>query len=55
MYFVISRLDENKLEKLDFLVNFGVSLDNIHLMLDKMQNGGDYEDLSHTFAVIPFL
>ena len=45
MYFVINRLDENKLVKLDFMVNFAVSLDYIHLLLDKMENGGDYEDL----------
>lgn len=55
MYFVINRLDEHKLAKFDFLVNFAVSLDFIHLLLDKMENGGDYEDLHHTYAVIPFI
>lgn len=43
MYFVIARLDENKLVKMDFLVNFGVSLDVIHLLADVLENGGDYE------------
>ena len=30
MYFVIAKLDENKLVRMDFLVNFGVSLEIIH-------------------------
>lgn len=30
MYFVIAKLDENKLARLDFMVNFGVSLEVIH-------------------------
>lgn len=55
MYFVINRLDENKFARLDFLVNFGVTLDIIHLVLEQMENGGDYEEICHTFAVIPFV
>ena len=46
MYFVIAKLDENKLVKMDFLVNFGVSLDVIHLLLDAFEIGGDYESVS---------
>ena len=46
MYFAISRLTEAKLRRLDYLVNFGVTLDVIHLILDCMENGGDFEDVS---------
>lgn len=54
MYFIISRLSETKLAKLDYLVNFGVSLDVIHMILENMENGGDYDDLIEVFALIPF-
>lgn len=37
MYFVIAKLDESKLSRLDFLVNFGVGLFNIHQMLELME------------------
>ena len=46
MYFVIARLDEIKLAKMDYLVNFGVTLDCIHILLDAMEQGGDYEQVS---------
>lgn len=49
MYFVIAKLDENKLSRLDFLVNFGVPLDVIHLILEVMENGGEFEEVSSTF------
>jgi hypothetical protein len=55
MYFIISRLNEEKLVKLDYLVNFGVSLDVIHLILEHMENGGDYDDLKEVFVMIPFI
>lgn len=54
MYFIISRLNEAKLVKLDYLVNFGVSLDVIHLFLENMEGGGDYEDFTHVLVLIPF-
>jgi hypothetical protein len=50
MYFIISRLNVDKLAKLDYLVNFTVSLDVIHLFLENMESGGDYEDLTHVFV-----
>lgn len=37
MYFVIAKLDESKLSRMDYLVNFGVSLENIHIILDLME------------------
>ncbi len=55
MYFVIARLDENKLAKMDFLVNFGVSMDYIHLISDQMEHGGTYDDVKETFELIDFL
>lgn len=54
MYFVISRLDEEKLAKLDFMVNFGVGLYNIHQMLDMMENGGDFDNVKQTFEMLEF-
>jgi hypothetical protein len=54
MYFVIARLDENKLVKLDFLVNFGVSLDVIHLLLDVLESGGDFSAVEQTFELVQF-
>jgi hypothetical protein len=30
MYFAIARLDENRLAKMEFMVNFGVPFDTIH-------------------------
>jgi hypothetical protein len=55
MYFVIAKLDENKLANLDYLVNFGVTLECIHLIRDLLETGGDYEDAEHTLAAIPIL
>lgn len=52
MYYVIARLDEHKLARLDFMVNFGVTLSDIHLILDVLETGGDYENVSHSFDMI---
>jgi hypothetical protein len=49
MYFVIAKLDESKLSRLDFLVNFGVTLDNIKILLELMEHGTDYENTAQTF------
>lgn len=49
MYFVIARLDENKLVHMDFMVNFGVSLDTIHILLEQLEYGGDYDEVKYTF------
>jgi hypothetical protein len=54
MYFVIAKLDEVKLARLDFLVNFGVSLTDIHKILELMEHGGDYENVAFTFDMIDF-
>ena len=48
MYFVIAKLDESRLVKMDFMVNFGVSLECIHIMLDAIHDGGDFDELTHT-------
>ena len=42
MYFVISRLDEHRLAKMEFLVNFGVTMENIKIMQDVIEYGGTY-------------
>lgn len=44
MYFVIARLDENKLSRMDFLVNFGVTLETIHYFADLLEFGNDYTE-----------
>lgn len=50
MYFVINRLDEERLARMEFLVNFGVTLDNIRAFSEAMANGGLYEEVkSKTF------
>jgi hypothetical protein len=56
MYFVINRLDENRLARLEFLVNFGVSLADIKLIQEAMEFGGTYEEVKQTtFKALPFL
>ncbi len=37
MYFVINKLDEARLYRMDFLVNFGVSLDHIRLIYEALE------------------
>jgi hypothetical protein len=55
MYFVIAKLDENHFIHMNYLVNFGVSLDCIHLMQLALESGGDLEEVTHTtFNAIPF-
>lgn len=54
MYFVISRLDASKLANLDSLMNFGVSIDVRSIILELIENGGNYEDCCHSFELIPF-
>ena len=46
MYFVIAKLDEQRLVNMDYLVNFGVNMDCIHIMQEAIYNGGDFEELS---------
>jgi hypothetical protein len=36
MYYVIAKLDVNKLANLDFLMNFGVTMENRNIALDLM-------------------
>lgn len=56
MYFVINKLDEARLYRMDFLVNFGVSLDHIRLIYEALEQGGTYEDVKElTFNHLPFL
>jgi DNA-binding transcriptional MerR regulator len=56
MYFVINRLDENRLARLEFLVNFGVSLSDIKQIQEAMEYGGTYEEVKqNTFKQLPFL
>jgi hypothetical protein len=43
MYFVINRLDENRLAKLDFMVNFGITMAEIKQIQEAMEFGGNYE------------
>ena len=43
MYFVISRLDEHRLARMEFLVNFGVGLDHIKLIATAFEEGGVFE------------
>ena len=56
MYFVINRLDENRLARLEFLVNFGVSLSDIKQIQEAMEYGGTYEEVKqNSFKQLPFL
>lgn len=45
MYFIISKLDERSLTRMNFLINFGVTMDNIHVMSETMESGGTYEEV----------
>lgn len=55
MYFVINKLDENRLARMEFLVNFGVTLDTIRAVTQLMTNGGTYEDVQlSTLSKLPF-
>lgn len=54
MYFVISKLDASKLANLDLLMNFGVSMDCRHLMLELIEYGGNFDDCCTVFSLIPF-
>ena len=54
MYFVIAKLDELKLARMDFMVNFGVPLEVIHQFLEMMDYGGDYEECKRTLDEIEF-
>ncbi len=49
MFFVISKLDETKLARMDFLVNFGVSLETIHEFADLLEYGDDFTHAKDTF------
>ena len=56
MYFVINRLDEQRLARMEFLVNFGVTLDTIRAFSEIMANGGGYEEVrSKTFKQLELL
>lgn len=56
MYFVISKLEEAAFCRMQFLVNFGVSLDSIRLLQTNLDEGGNYDDVKeHCFKHIPFL
>ena len=56
MYFVINKLDESRLYRMDFLVNFGVSLEDIRHISEALEDGGNYDDVKeHTFKHLPFL
>jgi hypothetical protein len=45
MYFIINKLDEHRLAKMDFLVNFGVTLETIRTVGELIADGGTYEDV----------
>lgn len=56
MYFVIARLDEHRLAKMEFLVNFGVTMENIKIMQDVMEHGGAYQDVKNSaFSKMDFI
>lgn len=56
MYMVINRLDETKLYKMDFLINFGVPFDAINQIAAVLEDGSTYEDIkAETFNKLPFL
>lgn len=54
MYFVIGRLDAAKLAKMDFIINFGVSVEQRNKVLELIEYGGDYGRAARTFDSIPF-
>jgi hypothetical protein len=56
MYFVINKLDESRFARMDFLVNFGVSLSDIRVIAQALEEGGTYEDVKEgSFKHLPFL
>ncbi len=57
LYFIISRLDEPRLAKMNYLVNFGVTMDNIRVLgEDVMERGGTYEQVrDRVFKKMEFL
>lgn len=55
MYFVIAKLDAEKLARMNYLVNFGVSLDSIHVIADIMNMKSEYRDAVVCFKKIPFI
>ncbi len=56
MYFIIAKLDEKSLARMQFLVNFGVTMDNIRIMNYALESGGTYEEVKEsTFKGLEFL
>jgi hypothetical protein len=56
MYFVISRLDEHRLAKMDFMINFGVTMESIKIMQNLLENGGTYSEAKETsFSKLPLI
>lgn len=49
MYFVIAKLDINKMLKMDYILNFGVTVNNKNMIVNVLENGGDYDDACRTF------
>ena len=45
MHFVINKLDAPKLAKLDFIINFGVTIEEKNQIIELLENGGGYEDV----------
>jgi hypothetical protein len=43
MYFIINKLDEHRLAKLDFMVNFGIPFLEIKQIKEAMEFGGTFE------------
>jgi len=55
MYFVINKLDEQRFARMDFLVNFGVSLSEIRVIAQALEEGGTYEEFKEgSLKRLPF-
>jgi hypothetical protein len=54
MYFVIAKLDIHRLANFDFLINFGVTMEQRNIMLTLMENGGDFHHVASVIEKLPF-
>jgi len=55
MFFVIAKLDAPKLAKLDFILNFGITMETKVRIAEFMERGGAYQEACEVFAELPFI
>lgn len=55
MFVIISKLDAQKLVKMDYIMNFGVPILTKEKMMDFIENGGKLDHASELFKELPFM